>query len=342
MTYLLIPIIIIFIIPSSYLLVLIISDYKPNNIEDAIMKNSNKELLPNEFSVTTLNLGYCSLDKESDFFFEGGKNTRGMSKEKVMKNLKGNSRIMMKQNSDFYLFQEIDESGSRSHNVNQLDFITSMFNKYNSTYAFNYKMMYLFYPFLKPMGSAYGGLLTLSKYRITDAKRYKLKGQESFPRKLIFLKRCMVVNTIKTIDNKHLYMINIHLSAYDKNGDIRAQQVKYIIDFLRELYDKNKNYIILGGDWNHLLPKDLYREDMPLWVNILPSEIYQSKFNLVYDTKVNTVRSLNAPYIKGENFETVIDGFLISPNIDTVDVKTLDFGFEFTDHNPVKATFRLK
>jgi len=152
----------------------------------------------------------------------------------------------------------------------------------------------------------------------------------------------MVVNIIKTEDDKELYLINIHLSAYDTNGDIRKQQIEFLMGYLQDTYDELNNYIIVGGDWNHLLPKELYYKDMPDWVSLLPNELYQGKFKLVYDKSINTVRSEDTPYIKGLNFETVVDGFLVSPNIETINVKTLDYGFEFTDHNPVKATFRLK
>ncbi len=342
MVYVLIAVLIIILIPISYIVFLMIFEYKPKVIEDAIMINSSIKKLPNEFSVSTLNFGYCSLDKDNDFFFEGGKNARGISHEKVCSNLEGNSNIIKELNSDFYFIQEIDEKGSRSYDVNQLEHIISRFDKYSSSFVYNYRLKFMWYPLIKPMGSAYGGLLTLSKYSILNSKRYELKGEESFPRRLFFLKRCMVVSTLKTEDNKDLYMINLHLSAYDTNGDIRKQQVKFLIDYLNELYDEEKNYIIVGGDWNHLLPKEIYKDDMPIWVNLLPEELYQDKFRLVYDKTVNTVRSEEKPYIKGENFETVIDGFLVSPNIETVDVKTVDYEFEYTDHNPVKATFRLK
>ena len=336
MIYLIIPVIIIILIPLSYIVFLMIYEYKPEPIEEAKMVNSNSELLPTEFSVSTFNLGYCSLDKDNDFFLEGGKNTRGISKEKVV------SKILKDLKSDISLLQEVDEIGSRSHYVKQLKYITAKFNDYNNTYAYNYKLKYLWYPLKKPMGSALSGLLTLSKFGINDSKRYELRGEESFPRRLFFLKRCMVVNTMKTKNNKVLYMINIHLSAYDTNGDIRKQQVEFLIEYLNELYDEDKNYIIVGGDWNHLLPKEIYKDDMPLWVSLLPLELYQDKFRLVYDKTVNTVRSEDTPYIKGKNFETVIDGFLVSPNVETIDVKSFDYGFEFTDHNPVKAIFRLK
>ena len=342
MVYILIPVLIIILIPITYMATLIIYEYKPKKIEDAIMINASSKELPNEFSVTTFNLGYCSLDKDNDFFFEGGENSRGISKEKVIANLDGLSDSIKELDSDFYFLQEVDEKGSRSYHVNQLDHVINMFDNYNNSFAYNYRLKYMLFPLKAPMGSAYSGLLMLSKFKIFDSKRYELKGEESFPRRLFFLKRCMVVNTYKTKNNKDLYMINLHLSAYDTNGDIRKQQVKFLIDYINDLYDEQKNYIIVGGDWNHLLPKELYKEDMPLWVSLLPDEFYEDNFRLVYDKSVNTVRSEDTPYKKGLNFETVIDGFLVSPNVETVSVKTVDYEFEYTDHNPVKATFRLK
>jgi hypothetical protein len=36
-----------------------------------------------------------------------------------------------------------------------------------------------------------------------------------------------------------------------------------------------------------------------------------------------------------------IDGFLVSPNVDVASVKTLDLGFEYSDHNPVLLTVSL-
>lgn len=342
MIYLLIPTLIILLIPLSYFVYLMIFEYKPNVIEDTAMINASNTKLEDEFSVMTFNLGYCSLDKDNDFFFEGGKNARGISKEKVVSNLEGLSHIIEENDADIYLLQEIDEECTRSCHVNQLDYVINRFDKYSSAFAYNFKLKYLLYPLYKPMGSAYSGLLTLSKFGITDSKRLELKGEEAFPRRLFFLKRCMVVNIYKTNNNKDLYMINLHLSAYDTNGDIRKQQVEFLINYINEIYDESKNYIIIGGDWNHLLPKEIYEEDMPIWVSLLPNELYEGTFRLVYDKSVNTVRSEDTPYTKGKNFETVIDGFLVSPNVETIDIKTLDYGFEYTDHNPVKARFRLK
>jgi endonuclease/exonuclease/phosphatase family metal-dependent hydrolase len=53
------------------------------------------------------------------------------------------------------------------------------------------------------------------------------------------------------------------------------------------------------------------------------------------------VRDNATPYVKGETFETVIDGFLISPNLEIINTKTHDLGFKNSDHNPVTVTLKF-
>ena len=38
----------------------------------------------------------------------------------------------------------------------------------------------------------------------------------------------------------------------------------------------------------------------------------------------------------------VIDGFILSPNVELTSVQTQDDGFRFSDHNPVLLNIRLK
>ena len=38
----------------------------------------------------------------------------------------------------------------------------------------------------------------------------------------------------------------------------------------------------------------------------------------------------------------VIDGFILSPNVELTGVQTQDDGFRFSDHNPVLLNIRLK
>lgn len=342
MNYALIVISVLLVGIGMFALYIIFTEYKPSPIEDAEkIRNSRDQQLNELMRVTTFNVGYFSLDKDQDFFLEGGKSSRTVSKEKTFDNLLSIEEYLKELNSDFYVFQEVDIAGRRSANINQVEHLASGLINYNVTFAYNYRAKWIPVPWTHPMGSAYSGLLTLSKKPIQNATRLSLEGQEVFPKSLFYPKRCMVINEINLSNRKKLYLINIHLSAYDKNGMYRSKQIQHIIRYITNLYNEN-NYIIVGGDYNLLLDKENYKEDMPSWVGVLPEIVYESAFSVVFDPTENTVRSQNQPYVKGENFETIIDGFIVSPNLEVVKVETHSLGFKYSDHNPVTLSFKIK
>ncbi len=65
-------------------------------------------------------------------------------------------------------------------------------------------------------------------------------------------------------------------------------------------------------------------------------------WDIITGPNVATVRTNERPYIKGENYTTIIDGYMVSPNVKTLSVKTIDIDFEYTDHQPVLATFSAR
>ena len=343
MIYFLIPVSVLFLGVGGFALYIVFSEYKPAPIEECeIIRNSRENELGEIKTITTFNLGYCSLDKDQDFFLEGGKSSRTISREKTFDNLLSIEEHLKSFNSDFYFLQEVDTHGKRSANINQVEHLTSGLNKYNLTFAYNYQTKWVPLPLAHPMGSAFSGLLSLSKLPFNNAIRIALEGQEVFPSSLFYPKRCMVVNDVWITKTKKLYLINIHLSAYDKDGMYRSMQIAHILRYITNLYNNKENYIIVGGDFNLLLDKDSYKDDMPEWVGVLPKELYDSEFKIVFDKKTNTVRSEDRPYQKGINFETIIDGYIVSPNVTVSKIETHDLAFRNTDHNPVTLSFRLK
>ena len=57
-----------------------------------------------------------------------------------------------------------------------------------------------------------------------------------------------------------------------------------------------------------------------------------------------TCRLLNQPYDPSDTAHTqyyVIDGFILSPNVEVKSVSTIDCGFENSDHNPVELVVEL-
>ena len=55
-----------------------------------------------------------------------------------------------------------------------------------------------------------------------------------------------------------------------------------------------------------------------------------------------TCRGADIPYEKGVNYVTVIDGFIVSDNVEVISNATVDTQYAYSDHNPVKLCFKLK
>lgn len=77
---------------------------------------------------------------------------------------------------------------------------------------------------------------------------------------------------------------------------------------------------------------------------MLDDSMLPDGWHFAYDTAVPTCRLDNQPY-DAESEATqhyVIDGFILSPNVELTSVQTQDDGFRFSDHNPVLLSIRLK
>lgn len=324
----------------------IATNYTPADKEPAIVYKSSDDIMDasKEFTVTTFNIGYAGLDKTKDFFMDGGESSKSTSVEKTNENLEAIMKFIDESKSDFYALQEVDVKSTRTFDIDEANLIAEKYNDYASSFSYNYKVKWIPVPFADPMGSVNSGVMTLSKYNSTLNTRYTLPGRESFPRRYFMLDRCIMESAIPLSNGKQLLFVNLHLSAFDKGGTIRAQQVAFLIDYIKEKKNDD-NYIVLAGDWNHLLSKsfiDNYKGDIPDWVALLPDELFNLGFTLVADEEINTIRATSTPYVKGTSFETVIDGFLVSDDIEVIEVKGHDLEFEHSDHNPVTVKLKFK
>lgn len=297
------------------------------------------------FKATIFNVGYAGLDKDQDFFFDGGKNSRAESYERVVENLEAMTAYLVEDDADFIMIQEYDRKASRSYDTDQFFHVKNVLSHYGSSFAYNYNALWVPMPLLDPMGYAHAGLGTHSRYYASQATRFQLEGQESWPRVLGELDRCIMETFIPLDNGETLVLINLHLSAYDKGGKLRAMQVEHLIRHMNALYEEGY-YVVLGGDWNQLLgTKQMqdpdFQESWPEWLVQVPESLTESGFKWAIDESVMTVRDLATPYVPGETFETIIDGFLVSPNVEVVKVIGHDLAYEHTDHNPVSLYFNL-
>ena len=329
---------------AVFLIYASIDDYKPKE-KINIFNSENSDLLSDttKYSLMIWNIGYCGLNKEMDFFYDGGKQVRP-SEEKVKENIQGVKQFIQNNlNTDFILFQEVDKHSRRSYYFNEFDTIANIFSDRTSTYGKNYEVFFVPTPPADPMGEVNSGLMTVSKYTPESTVRYSFPGNYSWPTGLFMLDRCFLVNRYKISNEKELLIINTHNSAYD-DGTLKAQQMTYLKKFLKDEYKKG-NYIVVAGDWNQCPPDftPQFKENiMDTLVKTEVSSNYLPNWRWLYDNTLPTNRRITTPYKKGKTRTTVIDFLLLSPNIKGITVKNINTGFEFSDHQPVKATFKLQ
>jgi len=308
------------------------------------------------YKALTYNIGFGAYNHDFSFFMDSGTMTdgtavsgtmsRAQSKDIVLTNTQGALDAAQAQDADFYLFQEVDTKSTRSFKVNQRDFIEQAEPDYSSIYAVNFHSSYLLYPFNEPHGSVLSGLLTLSRYSVSEAVRRSYPVDPSFPTKFFDLDRCFTLLRLPVDNGKELVLINSHMSAYDAGGTIRAEQLKLLNETMQAEYKKG-NYVIVGGDFNHALCDTITtfpsQQNVPDWVFPLESSDLSAGLGVVKAenlTEVPTCRSTDLPYVKGVNYSVVIDGFIVSDNV-TATAQNVDTDFDFSDHNPVLLSFTL-
>lgn len=318
-----------------------------------------------EYTLVSYNLGFGAYSPEYSFFMDTGvmndgtevygKYAKGMSKSDVEKNVSGQLSVSKQLNADFYFFQEVDEKADRSYNINMLARAREAFPGYSSVYAENFHTANLFYPFSDPIGKTDAGILTLSRYKTDSAVRRSFPVTTAFIDKLFDLDRCFTVNYLPVKDSaKTLVLINLHMSAYDEGGTIRKKQLDMLNAVLKEERD-NGNYVVAGGDFNHCLIADNFSCDeealsyfpsgqkTPDWVKnsvLHQSEVAQG-YKIHASLNAATCRGADIPYKEGVNYSTVIDGFIVSDNVSVISEATVDTAYAYSDHNPVKITFKL-
>lgn len=327
----------------------------PDNTALEIENNqSGTVALGVEYSIATYNVGFGAYNHEFSFFMDSGKmkdgtevtgkNSKAVSEEVVKTNINGSAALISEGDYDFILLQEVDLDSTRSYHIDQYEIFNAAFSNMTRTYGICYDSAFLFYPLTDPHGKSLTALASYSKFKMDSALRrqYPLATDVS---KYFDLDRCFVVMRYSLENGKELVVVNSHMSAYDKGGTVRHQQLEVLNAFLAD-EQKKGNYVIVGGDFNH----DIAHSDgmfesqqlRPQWVYSLSSDDLVTGYQFVAAQNAPTCRSTDIPYEKGVNYTVVLDGFIVSNNIEVKEVVNIDNDFIYSDHNPATMTFVLK
>jgi endonuclease/exonuclease/phosphatase family metal-dependent hydrolase len=315
------------------------------------------------YTALTFNIGFGAYNHDFSFFLDEGMLTdgtptvgsesRAASEELVGLNTATALAQVLAEEPDILLFQEVDVRADRSWGVDQRAAILGSLpvgTWYD--YAVNFHSSYLWYPPSKPIGQiADSGLLTTSAYEIASAERRSLPVSDAFPTKYFDLDRCVAISRLPVADaagveTGELVLINVHPSAYDEGGVIRAQQMEVLASIIAYEYSLG-NHVIVGGDFNHAFggSERLFLQGMeqPEWVQPFNDALLPDGFRVVLANNLNTVatcRDTSVPYEEGRNYEVVLDGFIVSDNVQA-QAENIDAGYVASDHNPVRLNFVL-
>ena len=336
------------------ILTLSITEYRPAQIEaaHAVRPNSQSGMsgalsalnAGQNVRIVSWNIGYGGLGAKQDFFMDGGTMVRPENKAAVEENLQGAAALMKRVDADILFIQEIDLKSRRSFYVNEAALLSDV-SALNGTYTYNFKCLFVPFPF-PPLGRVASGLATFTNLDFTESVRYALPVSFKWPVSTANLKRCLLVNRFSLTSGGELVAVNLHLEAYDE-GEGKIAQTKALMQFLTDEYAKG-NYVIAGGDFNQSFPNlDLsaYPVHEGLWqAAVMDSAVLPEGWQFAADDKAPSCRLNNGIYAEtftDENLRKnwqyyVIDGFILSPNVELKSVRTLDENFMYADHNPVE------
>ncbi|MDR0365317.1 MAG: hypothetical protein LBH68_00565 [Bifidobacteriaceae bacterium] len=291
-----------------------------------------------QLSLLTFNIGYGGLGRDQDFFMDGGAMVRPPNKDDVEANLNGIMATLEANPVDVYFLQEVDSASRRSYGINEVDRITEAMAG-TSAYALNFKSMFTPYPW-PPIGKVTSGIVTVTGFEVLEAQRVSLQVPFKWPVRMFNLKRCLLVERVPVTGGKDLVLVNLHLEAYE-SGEGRAAQMNELLGLIQREYAKG-NYVIAGGDFNQSFPGANFPKVSENWE---PGQFDASSlakgWTVAADTATPTSRLNDSPW-NGNNQLFAIDGFIVSPNIEVTEVKTLDDDFTYSDHNPVLLKVELK
>lgn len=330
-----------------FVLFLTLTDYRPSRRE-ALEIRGRGNILPKskkEFTFFSWNVGYGGLGKKMDFFYEGGSRVKPEKRE-FTGYMEGVTKLVSSNDSvDFIFLQEADVHSKRSYYTDEVTEINKVLPERLPLFAKNYDCRFVPVPLDDPMGRVVSGIVCFPKFRPESAERIDLGTRFSWPKQLVMLKRCLMVMRYKHVPGKELVIVTLHNSTFDKGGALRKKELQTIHSLLLSEYDKG-NFVIAGGDWNNnprgfhsnsIRSGDIAKTvDPPLDDSFLPG------WRFVFDSLAPSNRDVDMPYQKGRTKTTIIDFYVVSPNVEVESVHTVATGFNFSDHQPVIMKAILK
>ena len=289
--------------------------------------------------IATWNIGYGSLGAGADFVADGGRSVRALGRRNIAAAAGAIGETLERLDADVVLLQEMAAASFLTRGVDVKAGVLRALSGYGFAFWEDFATRMLPPPF-----NISNGMMTLARAAGLRCDVQPLPQEPGFRFGILRKTYGALVTRIPVEDGREWVLINIHLSAFDDGGKVRSRQVAALLELAQAAYRRGA-HVVVGGDWNMRLVDTAFphrtEEKFLFWIHDFPHEMVPQGWTFGLDPSVPSVRTLHRPYEAGVNYATVIDGFLVSPNVVVERVETIDLGFLHTDHHPVLASFRM-
>lgn len=323
----------------AYLALVLIANRKmiPRAKPLTITRSSHISRASRQIRLLSWNVGYAGLGEESDFVADGGSHLRAPSAEIVDKNLSGIHTALRETAADVYVLQECTLTSPLNYWRPVWDSIKDIYPAADSVWQTDLDLKMVPWPLRLKHGMA-----TIARVKISTAHSVPLPLERNYWLGIMKKQYALLVTRIAIEGAEHeLVIANVHLAAFDDAAATRSAQLEAVLEYAKREYNMG-NYVVIAGDWNLALSVDTFPHRTPErflnWLHPFPLNCISQGWQMAFDTKTPSVRTLHKPYEPGVNFTAVVDAVLVSPNIGVLDVEVLDYRFAFSDHQPVLAT----
>lgn len=285
-------------------------------------------------TVMTWNLGYGGLGAGSDFVADGGEHYFPPSGDAVRANVDGIAATLAREvpNVDVILTQEIARGGPVNYWVDLKKRVDWELRDRSRAFFADFKTRLMPWPLRMTHGQA-----IFSQFALRDLEVVPLPAEDSA---IFGVKRRYAALASRSGD---WTFVSVHLAAFDENATVRTEQLRELLVWAQREYEAGR-HVVIGGDFNLRLVETNFpnttEERFLFWVYPFPQDALPQGWRIGADATTPSVRTNERPYRAGENYTTVIDGFIVSPNVAVESVRGVDLGFAHADHQPVIARFR--
>jgi endonuclease/exonuclease/phosphatase family metal-dependent hydrolase len=227
--------------------------------------------------------------------------------------------------------QELAHAGPVNYWINLRDRVENALRGRDSTFYPDFRTRLMPWPLRLDHGQA-----LYSRYAVAETGLVPLPAEDSG---IFGVRRRYGSAYVRLAGDANWTIVSVHLAAFDEDAAVRTRQLRELMAWAQAEYESGRR-VVMAGDWNLQIAETNFPhttdERFLFWLFPFPQDALPEGWRIAADASIPSVRTNHQPYVPGENYVTTIDGYIVSPNVEVLEVNGYDLGFEYTDHQPVR------